>query len=165
MCLADKHTTLFRSIACVFAGAAFRDFLVETMDSIGYQPSYAGPDLWSYPAVKPDGFECYEYIVCYRDSVLYISQNPRKAIERLQDDSKLKEDKIEPPGVSLGATISKIKLDSGKYFWTMLPEQYVKSVVTNIEEDLARSGKRFPSKCVTPLSRNYAPWMVLIFPQ
>ena len=35
-------------------------------------------------------------------------------------------------------------------------EQYVKAVVTNVEEDLARSGKRLPSKCVTPLSINYA---------
>ena len=41
----------------------------------------------------------------------------------------------------------------------MLPEKYVKAVVTNVEEDLSRSGKRFPSKCVTPFSRNYAPWL------
>ena len=30
--------------------------------------------------------------------------------------------------------------------------------VTNIEEYLARIGKRLPSKCVTPLLINYAPW-------
>ena len=114
------------------SGAAFRDFLVETMDSIGYQPSYVGPDLWSYPAVKPDGFECYEYIICYRDSVLYISQNPRKAIERLQDNSKLKEDKIEPPGVSLGATISKIKLD--RWYWRQFNEECRFSGGSHVED-------------------------------
>ena len=52
-----------------------------------------------------------------------------------------------------------MKLESGKYYWTISPEQYVKAAVTNVEEDLARSGKRFPSKCVTPLSSNYAPWL------
>jgi hypothetical protein len=39
----------------------------------------------------------------------------------------------------------------------MLPEQYVKAAVTNVEEDLAKHGKRLPSKCVTPFSCNYAP--------
>ena len=37
--------------------------------------------------------------------------------------------------------------------------QYVKSAVTNVEEDLSRSGKIFPSKCATPLSINHAPWL------
>jgi hypothetical protein len=41
----------------------------------------------------------------------------------------------------------------------MLPEQYVKVAVTNVEEDLAKHGKRLPSKCVAPLSCNYAPWL------
>ena len=41
----------------------------------------------------------------------------------------------------------------------MSPKQYVKAAVTNVEEGLARSGKRLPSKCVTPLSSNYAPWL------
>ena len=41
----------------------------------------------------------------------------------------------------------------------MSPEQYVKAVVTNVEEDLARSGKRFPSKCVSPISSSYSPWL------
>ena len=43
------------------SGAAFRTFLAETMDTMGYRPSYADLDLWLRPAVKPDGFEYYEY--------------------------------------------------------------------------------------------------------
>ena len=35
----------------------------------------------------------------------------------------------------------------------------MKAAVTNIEEDLARSGKIFTLNCVMPLSRNYAPWL------
>ena len=66
---------------------------------------------------------------------------------------------MEPPDVYNGAKISKMKLESGKYCWTMSPEQYVKAGVTNVEEDLARSGKILPPKCVTPLSSNYATWL------
>ena len=64
-------------------------------------------------------------------------------MKRIQEDFKLKDDKIEPPDVFPGATLAKIKFDSGKYCWTMSTEQYVKAAVTNVEEDLARSGKRF----------------------
>jgi hypothetical protein len=41
----------------------------------------------------------------------------------------------------------------------MLPEQYVKVAVTNADEDLAKHGKMLPSKCATPFSCNYAPWL------
>jgi hypothetical protein len=79
-------------------------------------------------------------------------------MERIQDDFKLKDDKIAEPDVYLGATLSKMKLANGKECWTMSPEQYVKAAVTNVEEDLKRQGKRLPSKCPTPFTSNYAPW-------
>ena len=50
-------------------------------------------------------------------------------------------------------------LDDGKTCWTMSPEQYVKAAIANVEEDLAKHGRRLPSKCVTPFSSNYAPWL------
>ena len=42
---------------------AFRAFLEEIMDAIGYRPSYTDPELWLWPALKPDGFKYYEYIL------------------------------------------------------------------------------------------------------
>ena len=80
-------------------------------------------------------------------------------MKRIQEDFKLKEDNIEPPDVYIGETLAKMKFDSGKYCWTISLEQYVKAMVANVEEDLARSGKIFPSKFVIPLSRNYATWL------
>ena len=80
-------------------------------------------------------------------------------MKRVQEDFNLKEENIEAPGVYIGATLAKLKLDSGKYCCTMFPEQYVKAAVTYVEEDLSRSGKRFPSKCATSLLMNYAPWL------
>ena len=41
----------------------------------------------------------------------------------------------------------------------MLPEQYVKAAVKDVEEELAMSTNILPSKCVTQLSGNYAPWL------
>jgi hypothetical protein len=57
------------------SGAAFRSHLVATtLDAMGFKlNSYADPDVWMQPAVKPDGFEYYEYyILCYVDDVLCI---------------------------------------------------------------------------------------------
>ena len=57
-------------------------------------------------------------------------------MKRIQDDFNLKDNKIEPPYVYIWATFANMKLESGKYCWTMLPEQYVKASVKNVEEDL-----------------------------
>jgi hypothetical protein len=43
--------------------------------------------------------------------------------------------------VYLNATLAKMSLDDNKSCWTMLPEQYVKVAVHNVEEDLVRKGK------------------------
>ena len=45
------------------SGEAFRAFLTETLDAMGYRPSYADPNLWLRPAVNPDGFKYYRYIL------------------------------------------------------------------------------------------------------
>ena len=49
---------------------AFRDFIAETLDAMGYIPSYAYPDLSLRTAVKIDSFDYYEYILFYVDDVL-----------------------------------------------------------------------------------------------
>ena len=85
------------------AGTAFRAFLAETLDAMSYWTSYTDPDLRLRPAVNPDGLKYYEYILCYVADVLCISHNPRKLIKRIQEDFKLKDDKIEPPDLYIGA--------------------------------------------------------------
>ena len=76
------------------AGTAFRAFLSETLDAMFYCTIYANLDLRLRPAVNPDGFNYYEYILCYVADVLCISHNQRKSIKRIQEDFKLKDDKI-----------------------------------------------------------------------
>ena len=76
------------------SGASFRAFLSETLGVMGYRPIYANLDLWLQPAVNPDSFEYYEYILCYVDEVLCISHNLRKSMKIVQEDLKIKEYKI-----------------------------------------------------------------------
>ena len=65
------------------SGAAFRAFLAETLAAMGYRPSYFDPVWWLQPAVNTDGFEYYEYTLCYVDDVLCISHNPHKLMKRI----------------------------------------------------------------------------------
>ena len=91
-------------------GAAFRAFLEENMDAMGYSPIHTNLDLWLRPEVKPYGFEYYEYILFYVDEMLCISHNLQKSMKRIQKYFSLKEYRIEPPDVYLGASLANMKL-------------------------------------------------------
>ena len=78
-------------------GAPFRALLGETLYDIVYTPSKADPDVWLRPAVKPDGFEYYEMILCYVDDVLSISHDAMKTMKGIHHKFKLKDDKIMEP--------------------------------------------------------------------
>ena len=60
------------------SGAAFRAHLGETLHDLGFVPTSADPDVWRRPAVKPDGFEYYELILCYVDDLLAMSHAATK---------------------------------------------------------------------------------------
>ena len=59
--------------------------------------------MWLRPAVKPDGQEYYEYIFCHVDDILTISHKATQVLEDIQVVLKLKDDKITPPEIYLGA--------------------------------------------------------------
>jgi hypothetical protein len=139
------------------SGAAFRSFLAETLYDLSYKPTRADPDVWIRPAVKLDGFKYYEYILCYVDDVLCISDNPMETMKGIQRVFKLKDDKIEEPEDYLGMGIKKMTNENGTVCWAIDSEKYCKAAVRNVEEKLAKEGKRLPSKCKTPLPLNYKP--------
>ena len=138
------------------SGAAFRAHFAEKLHDIGFIPTRADPDVWRRPAVKPDGFEYYEYILCYVDDLLAISHDAQKVLNSVQDTFKFKDDKIDKPDVYLGAQLDKMSVD-GFEGWTMSSEKYVKSAIENIEQTLAETNQRLPTKCRTPLSSGYRP--------
>ena len=137
-------------------GAAFRAHLVETLYDIGFVPTCTDPDVWRRPAVKEDGFEYYEYVLCYVDDILAISHKAKDASKAVQAIFKLKDDKIEPPDMYLGATLSVIE-DNSIQRWCMTSDKYVKVAVENVELELARVNQRLPSMCKTPMTVGYRP--------
>ena len=138
------------------SGAAFRAHLAEKLHDIGFIPTHADPDVWRQPAVKPDGFEYYEYILCYVDDLLAISHDTQSVLKSVQDRFKFKDDKIDKPDIYLGAQLDRMSVD-GFEGLTMSSEKYVKSAIENIEQKLAGSNQRLPTKCRTPLSSGYRP--------
>ena len=78
------------------SGVAFRAHLAETLHDIGFKPTKADPDVWIRPAVKPDRTEYYKYIMCYFDDMLSVSHDAKSILQSLQEQFKLKGNKIEP---------------------------------------------------------------------
>ena len=56
----------------------------------------------------------------YDDDVICITADPGKYISRIQEDFKIKDDNISESEMYLGETSSKILLEIGKTFCTML---------------------------------------------
>ena len=69
---------------------------------------------------------------------------------------KLKDNKIEPPDMNLGATLSILE-DDGIQGWCMTSDKYVKAAVENVEQELARVNQWLPSRCKTPMTVGYCP--------
>ena len=118
---------------------------------MGYTPTLADPDVWLRKAVKADGFQYYEMVLCYVYDVLCISNEPMKTMKGIQHTFKLKDDNIDKPEDYLGATLEKMILSDGSQCWSMSSAKSVKTEVQNVEEALAKSEKRFLGRCVAPL--------------
>ena len=138
------------------SGATFRAHLAETLYDIGFVLTQANPDVWRWPAVKEDGFEYYEYVLCYVDNILAISHKAKDVLKAVQPIFKLKDDRIEPPDMYLGAMLSVME-DDGIQGWCMSSDKYVKAAVENVEQELARVSQRLPTKCRTPMTVGYCP--------
>ena len=129
---------------------------METLYTIGFVPTQADPDVWHQPAVKEDGFEYYEYILCYVDNILAISHKEKDVLKAVQGIFKLKDDKIEPLDMYLGATLS-IMEDDGVQGCCMTSDKYVKAAVENAEQELGTVNQQLPSKCKIPMTVGYRP--------
>ena len=138
------------------SGAAFRAFLAERLDEMGFKSSKADPDVWMRPHTKPDGEAYYEYVLVYVDDLLAISIDATSVIREVAEQFKLKNDKITPPDVYLGGRLVKKNLN-GREVWTMSSIDYVKAIVKNLEERLGKTNRKLPSRATTPMSSDYRP--------
>ena len=139
------------------SGAAFRAFLAETLDEIGFRSSIADPDVWMRAAVKPDGQKYYEYILVYVDDILCISHDAKAPMLAITRNFKFKKNDISPPQVYLGARLEKKELN-GKLMWTMTSRDYINAIVKNLNERLKKKGTKLPASGIdTPMTSNYSP--------
>ena len=138
------------------SGAAFLVHLAEMLHDIGFCSTRADADVWKQPAKKTNGEEYYEYILCYVDNLLAISEDVTKVLLGIQAVFKFKDDKIVRPEVYLGAHLDTMTID-GFNGWTMSSQKYVKAAIDNVEEVLGRTNQRLPAKCGTILKSGYQP--------
>ena len=129
--------------------------LANTLWNLDYRPTLADPDVWIKPATKSDGFKYYEYVLTYVDDVISMSVTPMTVIERIKAVFKLKGDKAEVLDMYLGRSLYKATTGMGTECWTLSSEKYVKTAVANVEENLAKSDLRLPSKYHTPFTTGY----------
>lgn len=141
------------------APQAFRSFLADNIEELGFFSSEADPDVWLRLNTKPDGEKYYEYILCYVDDVLCLSVNATEVMHTLQRRFKFKKDLIEPPEYYLGARVRKQEID-GYTMWAISSVEYIKAAVANVEETLEKKPRwELPNKknALTPMSTSYEP--------
>ena len=76
--------------------------------------SKADPDVWLRPAVKHDGFEYYEMILCYVNDFLSIFHDAMKTMKGIEHKFKLKDDNIAELENYLGTGLSKMVTANGR---------------------------------------------------
>ena len=79
-----------------------------------------------------------------------------KVLQRIQVIFKFKDDKIVCPEVYMGAQLDTMTVDCFDG-WTMSSQKYVNAATNNVEEVLAKTNQRTPTKCGTPLRSGYQP--------
>ena len=127
------------------------------MRHLDYVSCPANPDLWMRPAVKADGSTYYSYILLYVDDVLVIDESPEDVLRKqLGKYFTLKENSIGEPKIYLGGHVRKVVLENGVEAWSFSPNQYVKAVVSNAKEYIAKNKHlHMPKHCNTPITTSY----------
>ena len=131
--------------------------MAKKLDEVGFQSTVADPDVWIRPAIKPDGSEYYEYVLCYVDDILAASVHAKDVLKSLEGGTvKYKNDIIEPPKMYLGAKLQLKEINGGRC-WTITSLDYINVAIKTIEEALKNRPWKLPTKVTTPMVTNYYP--------
>ena len=79
------------------SGQAWRTHFAQTLEKLGFKSSFADPDVWYKPSVKATGEEYYTYLLVYVDDLLCIDEHPKRYMDMIEQDFKIKEGSIGPP--------------------------------------------------------------------
>jgi hypothetical protein len=153
----DKPVIIVRALyGLKSSGARWRDHMANTLRKAGYHSCYADPDVWMKKNTKADGFQYWEYVLCYVDDVLVISHEPQQVMDYLNSKYTMKKSSVKPPDEYLGAEIR--KYDKGtKEVWAMSSDLYVKRAIADVETELSYLGQGLRTKVTTPMSSKYRP--------
>ena len=83
-----------------FAGASFRNHLVDCNKQMRYKLCLSYPDLWMGPKTrKSDRLNYYEYILLYDDYVLAIGDDPGEVLKWVDKYFRLKPGSLADPNI------------------------------------------------------------------
>ena len=94
----------------------------------------------------------------YVDDALIIYDNAQHILEEdIGNYFTMKSGSIGLSTIYLGGHMRKVTLDNGVIAWGFSSSQYVQASVNNVEEHLARTNRKLPSKVLTPIQTSYRP--------
>ena len=114
------------------SGASWNAMLSQTMMDIKYTRCKADHDVWYRPAVNPNIFEYYEYVLIFVDNILNISHDTKAKIETLGTIYQLNPGSFVPPDFYLGGNVGKFQLEDKTMAWFMSANDYVKAACANV---------------------------------
>jgi hypothetical protein len=138
------------------ASAAFRAYLAEKLEDIGFKSSTADPDVWLRPATGPDGTAYYSYVLAYVDDILAIDFKPDDIMTQIGERFKFKNDEVKTPTNYLGARL-KDRTYEGVHMWSMSSDNYTDAALKNVEAQLQGTRWKLPTQATTPMSTDYHP--------
>ena len=112
------------------------------MKFLEFESCKADPNVWMRPAIKSDGSECHEVLLC-TDDALVISENPENVLRNEMDKHfELKEESIGAPKMHLGGCMRKVVTESGMEAWSFSSSQCMQSAFKNVRECMeSRDGR------------------------
>ena len=140
------------------AGADYWKHVRSAMTEMNFISCKADPDVWFREATKSDGTDYYQYVLLYTDDILAIMESPEKFIrDELANKFVIKEKSIGPPTQYLGNKVTNVTMDNGVSAWSFSSSQYVQNAVKNVEEALAREGRKLLATAKSPWATGYRP--------
>jgi len=144
------------------SGAAFRSKLLADLREMGYRSSKSDADVYMKPRSTPSGESYWEYVLCYVDDILVISQYPEEFMKAFSKLYQLKNG-YNFPSTFLGVDIGKFEILDHRGSITKCYGFCSQNYVTRIFKELETKIKAilpvytFPTYVNAPLSSTYHP--------
>jgi hypothetical protein len=142
------------------SGAWWHDHLGATLREAGFKACKADTDVWMRPAIKADGSKYYEYVLCYVDDILVVSEHPKRNMEGLEAKYMLKAGSVGEPTTYLRAKVSKYWLEHSdnpdKVHWSLSATSIVQSRMWRLS--WRRSGRCCRPRSQLQLQTNQVRW-------